>query len=159
MKAFRITWNSLCVLVALVIGMRITPHAILNLNDIDRHSGVFRNAIFMASMQGLALVLLYWTGCFCLSSPRWRTVSTGDRIALSLIGIVFLLGTIASAITSHQYINHIHWDDLIIFMVTFLALAGPAIFIGEGHISLFEKLRTKRRLKKSAKSHPAEPAG
>lgn len=144
MKVLRIIWDCLCVLVALLVGMHITPLAVLNLTDIDRHHGIFRNAIIMVTLQGVGLVLLVWAGCFCLSSPRWRRVGTADRVILSLLGILLLLGTIASAITSHQYIDFIHWGDLIVFIVTFLALVGPAIFLGYGHLALFEKVRSKR---------------
>lgn len=144
MKVFRIIWDVLCVLVALLIGMQVIPRVILNFADIDRHSGIFRNAIIMATLQGVGLVLLIWAGCFCLSSRRWRRVGTADRVILALLGLVFLLGTVASAITSHQYIDHIHWYNLSLFIATFLALAGPAIFLGYGHLALFENIRNKR---------------
>lgn len=144
MKVLRIIWDCLCVLVALLVGMQIIPSALLNLTDIDRHSGIFRNAIIMASLQGVGLVLLIWAGCFCLSTPRWRRVGMADRIVLALLGLAFLLGTVASAITSHQYIDHIHWYNLSLFIATFLALAGPAIFLGYGHLALFEKVRNPR---------------
>lgn len=150
MKILRILWNVLCVTMAFLVGMKIIPQALNNLVDVDRYSGPLQRAIIMGSAEGFGLVLLFWVGCFCLSSPRWNTVSTLDRIILSIIGFVFLLGVMASIISSQEYVGRTDWIDVGTFGGTFLALAGPAILAGRGHVSLVQNILKKKGAKQIA---------
>jgi hypothetical protein len=126
------------------MASRIVPYAIINLVDIDRQSGIMRDAILASSMEGLGLASLFLVGCFCITSPRWREIGRADRIFLVVISILYIFGAVFTAITTRAFTGRMPWVDTTCFFLVFLALAGPAIFLGSGHLSIIEKIKKRK---------------